>query len=433
MRPRCSWPVLLREQDDGFLLMELVVAMALFLIVAVGFATLVSSGTISQRLSRHRTLAQEAAMTQIEAIRTLPYNSVGTVGGNPSGTIAASTTVSQSGINAIMTTQVSYVDDRAPTAYRTYADYKRVVVTVVRGSDSRRLAQDVTYIPPPGKGAWAGSTQGVIAAQIIDAGLNQPVAGATVVLATGPSAPRNDVTDANGTVTFPDLTPNPGSGAQSYYDLSVTAPGYYALKDDLSPSTAAHLRVAAAQAYSTVLRIYKPATINVTLHLSSGGLFSPSATIDISSPRGSQSFAITGGSLTIDTVAGEPLVPNLPYTVAARFAGSESAQPITQTVPLNYPGNLTSTFDLTVDQAPVLLTVTLKKPSGTLIPAGATVVLTGGPLSVNLTRTSTSSGTATFNVVPGAGYSLNVTAPAGTGSWTGSVDTTPTSIEVTVT
>ena len=81
----------------------------------------------------------------------------------------------------------------------------------------------------------------------------------------------------------------------------------------------------------------------------------------------------------------------------------------------------------------MLLTVTLKKPSGTQIPAGATVVLTGGPLSVNLTRTSTSSGTATFDVVPGAGYSLNVTAPAGTGSWTGSVDTTPTSIEVTVT
>ena len=56
------------------------------------------------------------------------------------------------------------MDDVPATSYRTRADYKRVVVTVVRNADSKRLTQDVTYVAPPGGGAYAGQSEEVVLA-----------------------------------------------------------------------------------------------------------------------------------------------------------------------------------------------------------------------------------------------------------------------------
>ena len=100
------------------------------------------------------------------------------------------------GLDATVTTQISYMDDAPATSYRTRADYKKVVVTVVRNTDSRPLAQDVTYVAPPGAGAYAGQSQGIVLAQIIDYALNTPIVGATVTVGGGPSPARNDLTDA---------------------------------------------------------------------------------------------------------------------------------------------------------------------------------------------------------------------------------------------
>ncbi|MDX6484945.1 MAG: hypothetical protein QOF43_98, partial [Gaiellaceae bacterium] len=160
-------------------------AMAMFAVVSAPLAGVLLASVAEQKGSHERTLATQTAQSAIESIRSLPYDSVGVVNGNPSGTISASMPASQLGIqglDATVTTRVSFMDDAPATSYRTRADYKKVTVTVVRNADSRPLTQNVTYVAPPGAGAYAGQSQGIVIAQVIDFALNTPLTNATVTL-----------------------------------------------------------------------------------------------------------------------------------------------------------------------------------------------------------------------------------------------------------
>ena len=85
----------------------------------------------------------------------------------------------------------------------------------------------------------ASQSNAVINARVVDYGNSTQVPNVPVALATGPDAPRNDVTDASGAILFAGLTPNPTSGPQAYYDLSLTPPtGYVTLYDTVSPAVA---------------------------------------------------------------------------------------------------------------------------------------------------------------------------------------------------
>ncbi len=73
------------SRERGFTMIEAVLAVGLFVIVATALATVLISAINSHGLSRQKTVAQQAAMDQIEEIRRLPYDDVGTVSGNPPG------------------------------------------------------------------------------------------------------------------------------------------------------------------------------------------------------------------------------------------------------------------------------------------------------------------------------------------------------------
>ena len=174
------------------------------------------------------------------------------------------------GLDATVTTKISYMDDAPVTSYRTRADYKKVVVTVVRNTDSRALAQDVTYVAPPGAGAYAGQSQGIVLAQIIDYALNTPLVNATVTVSGGPSPTRNDLTDAAGSAVFPALLPT--NVTLNHYDVTPAFTGYVTLRDDLPPATASRTALVAGQTFNTVIRMYKPATIYVVAKNPDGSL-----------------------------------------------------------------------------------------------------------------------------------------------------------------
>ena len=196
--------------EEGFGLVEVVMATTLFLCVSAPLIGVLLASVAQQKLSHERTLAAQTAQTAIESIRSLPYSSIGTQTGNPAGTVPSTQTASQfgiSGLDATVTTRISFMDDAPATSYRTRADYKKVVVTVVRNADSKQLAQDVTYVAPPGANATAGQSQGIVIAQIIDFALNTPLVGANVTLSAGPTPSRTDLTDASGTAVFPALLP----------------------------------------------------------------------------------------------------------------------------------------------------------------------------------------------------------------------------------
>jgi type II secretory pathway pseudopilin PulG len=394
------------RREEGITLVESIFAVVLFAVVAAALANVLVSAINAKAISRDRTVAQEAVMAEIEAVRRLPYDSVGVTSGNPPGVLQATKTVIDSGVPLTVTIAVSFVNDPLPTSYVTGANYKKVTVTV-SNSDGKQLIKETTYVAPPARAPFGGINLGIVNVQVVDYANNTPVEGATVGLTLGPSAPRSDATDNAGSVTFPALTPNP-SGA-SFYDISVSKAGYVVLADDLSPATAAHVSLSPSQTFNTAIRIYLPATINVKLDDGDGADWTGPASVTVSSSRGSETFVITGDSLTLTDVDGEPIVPSLEYTVSAS-SGFLSTPAVIQYVPDDYPSDLESDFLLTFpDAGSFQLTVyQLGAPK-----AGVTVTLTGGPGGITATGTTDVNGVITFSGIPaGAGYVATATLGA---------------------
>jgi Tfp pilus assembly protein PilV len=425
------------KSEDGFGLVELLIASTLFIVVSAPLTGVLLASITQQKLARERTLAAQTAQSAIESIRALPYESVGVQNGNPSGTVAATLTAVQLGVvglDATVKTKIGYVDDAPTTSYQTKADYKKVTVTVLRTADSKQLAQDVTYVAPPGGGAVAGQNQGIVQVQVIDSVLNMPVPAATVTLSNGPSPLRSDLTDAVGTTVFPALLPT--NVTYPYYDIGASAQGYTTLKDDTPPSTAAHTSIAGGQTFSTIIRVYKAATIIVVPKNPDGSMYTGSATATIRSSRGAQSFTFSGGQLQVAAIAGEAVVPNLQYTVRVLAANGQYTTPSTQLVPNSYPTDLTTTFPLSLAGTPgamPTLTVKVLNSLGQKV-VGATVTVNGGPGSnISLIGTTDATGAVVFSVPSSSTpqYTVNATSGSLAGTWAGAV-TSNTTTPVTV-
>jgi Tfp pilus assembly protein PilV len=418
--------------EDGFGLIETLFALTMFAIVSAPMVGILLASVAQQKTSKERTLAAQTAQSAIESVRALPYDSVGVNGGNPTGSVAAAMPASQLGIqglDATVTTRISYMDDAPATSYRTRADYKKVVVTVVRNADQRQLAQDVTYVAPPGAGAYAGQSQGIVLAQVIDYALNTPLPGATVSVSAGPSPTRTDAADPSGATTFPSLLPTTVS--LNHYDVTSALTGYVTLRDDLPPSTAARTSLVAGQTFNTVLRMYKPCTIIIVPKNPDGTTYTGAGTATISSSRGTQSYSFTGGVLNVTSIAGEQVVPSVSYTARILASNGTYSTPSSAVVPNAYPTDLTKTFSLTLGgTAGVMPTLTVKVVNASgVVQANAAVTVSGGPGSnILLTGTTNASGLAVFNVPSNSspGYTTAATLGALTGTATGGVTATVT-------
>jgi type II secretory pathway pseudopilin PulG len=411
--------------SSGFTLVEAVAAMVIFLIVAAALGGLLTSAIGGTKLARERTIAEQAAMDQIEAIRRMQYDSVGTTAGNPSGSIAPTQTISVRGLNATLTTQISWVNDPTPTSYSSVANYKRISVSVRNNRNNALLTTAVTHLSPPGRSPFGGLNNATINVKVQDMGLaeNDLVQGALVRLDTGPSSPLTDTSDANGLVTFPQLTPNPTSGPDSHYDITATKSGFVTYFEDRPPGAAAHVQVAPSQTLGPqVIRLYRPATINVQLLDSGGTPYTQDATIEVTSQRlgTTTSFTTASGSLSLTTFAGEPVVPG-DFTVEASTPTALCADPVPHYVPDDYPNVMSTTFTLTLAPCPAGdLDVTVTQVGQPV--NGATVTVSGGPYSQSYTRVTDSTGLAPFVDVPeGAGYTVTATNGAQTGSATTAV------------
>jgi hypothetical protein len=410
-------------------------AMSVFAIVSAPLGGVMLASIAEQATSHERTLAAQTAQTAIEQIRALPYDSIGVLNGNPTGTVAATMQASDLGIqglSATIKTRISYMDDAPATSYRTRADYKRIIVTIVRNADNKTLTQQATYVAPPGAGATAGQSQGIVAAQVIDYALNTPVQGATVTIQGGPSPLRTDVTDEAGQAVFPSLLPTTGTP----YDLTATMTGYTELKDDLPPSATGRTAIVAGQTFNTVLRIYKGCTINVNVATSTGAAYTGTGTITLSSSRGTESYAYAGAPLTITSIAGEPIVPSLTYTARILASNGTYSTGLSAVVPNAYPTDLTKSFTPQLNATPttmVALTVKVVNASGVVQP-NSTVTVSGGPSSnILLTGTTNASGQVVFNVPSNSSPGYTTAAKNGTltGTASGGV-TTATTRTVTI-
>jgi Tfp pilus assembly protein PilV len=432
------------QLESGFLLIEALMAITIFAIVATGLVNIVLSSTNATTRVKQQTIAEQGVMAQIEQIRAMNYNDIGTVNGCVAGTLHASQPFTKDlqgnslGVAATMNTDVEYASANVPGTAATGTDYKTVAVSITRNSDGATLAQGTTNVAP---GQLPSQTTATIQAAVSDYGAaGTPMQNVAVNLATGPSAPASCLTDASGSVTFPGLTANPTTGAQAYYDLSVVPPaGYQVLSDDAAGQPPVHVQLSPTQVWSTSLSVYKPASIVVDLLNTDGSQYTGAASVTVTSNDArtsgdAKTFTYTGSPLTVtnlgSTYDGGATNTDYPYLVPGQYSLSVSRfgyQTVidTGTVPTGYPTTLTSTFNETM--TPVTangeldVTVTGKKSTGgTLTCTNASVTLTN-PLSVNTGPLSTSAGTANFTgLVPGSPYSVSVTDTKKAGTWTAS-------------
>lgn len=218
--------IYLRQHSRGVSFVELLVAAS---IMAVVFGGLIATFQLMVNLigkSKAEAGALSLANERLEYIRSLPYNSVGTVGGIPDGPIAQNATTTLNGITYAERVLIQYVDapddgTGAGDVNGILADYKRVKVEFTWSNkgvnDSISL---VSNIVPRGIETTAGG--GTLTVNVFDA-LVQPVLGAEVNVyndTTTSTINTTVFTNAAGIAMFA------GAPAAANYQLTVTKPGY---------------------------------------------------------------------------------------------------------------------------------------------------------------------------------------------------------------
>ncbi len=214
------------SRHRGFTLIELVVTAAIFALVFGGLFTSVQFTLKLIGNSKARTSALALAAEQIEYIRSLPYNSVGTVSGIPSGPIPQYSTSSLNGVTLHERVLIQYVDSPddgtgASDSNGILADYKQAKVEYswagINGTSTIFL---LTNVVPPGIESSVGG--GTLTVNVFDADV-LPLSGADVRIYNNTTTSTIDVTthtNASGIAMFS------GAPAAANYQITVSDAGY---------------------------------------------------------------------------------------------------------------------------------------------------------------------------------------------------------------
>lgn len=209
----------------GFTIMEVLISTFVLAVTVVGLSGFITLILKSTHEGQRRIVATALANEKMEMIRNLSYDSVGTVGGIPTGPIAQSEEITRNNSTYTVNTDIRYIDDPfdgSGSADSVNADYKQARVEVLWDRNlSDRTVLLISQIAP--SGVEGGSSLGTLEFQALDA-TGAGVAGATVHLGNSTVSPVVDLTtftNNEGTITIPGLEPSIGT-----YELSVTKNGY---------------------------------------------------------------------------------------------------------------------------------------------------------------------------------------------------------------
>lgn len=210
----------------GMSLVDVIVGIALILIVFLALLGLLRASLLISSSSKAKAGATAVATTQMEYIRSLAYDNVGTVGGIPAGSIEQYATTTMNGIPYGVRTLIQYVDDPkdgsgAADSNGIPTDYKRARVAATyqfRGEEREIVI--VSNVVPPSIETTAGG--GTLRINVVDA-VGGAVAGATVHIENPSTSPAIDLT------TFSDIAGSvslPGAPTSTDYRITVTKDGY---------------------------------------------------------------------------------------------------------------------------------------------------------------------------------------------------------------
>jgi len=210
----------------GFTLVELLVTIAIVSIVFIGLMTTMHFTLKVISETKVKASATALANERMEYIRSLPYDSVGTIAGIPNGFIPQRSTTTLNGFIFHERVLIQYVDAPedglgALDINGILADYKQVKVEYSWwGSSGTSTIFLLTNIVPPGIETTTGG--GTLTVNVFDAAVT-PVSGAEVRLYNNTGTSTIDTiryTNINGVAMFA------GTPAGANYELTVTKPGY---------------------------------------------------------------------------------------------------------------------------------------------------------------------------------------------------------------
>lgn len=434
------------------MLVEALTALVIMAIVATGIVNMVVSSQSITTVSKERTIAEQGVSNQIERIRAMDYNVVGTTTGNPSGNLLGSVAFNglngeSIGVPATMTTTVTFASANVPGSALTGADEKKIVVAITRNRDGKVLSQATTYVAPK---LQASQTTGTVQATVTDIGNNQSQSGTVLenvrvtltppsgLVPAVPSGPESDTTDASGTVSFAGLTPTSGDGTQLYTVgiASADMPSLYYAQPvagfDLTPT----------QILPESIQIYQPVTIDISLVKPDGTPWVGTAKIVLTAGSGGTQYTFnnvaftaagTAYPITSQGTSGAPLLPNIDYFITVTATGyntvtDDDVVPAAGVYPATSAALLTGTFNETMTPTPTgTLDITATRiNSSTHAPfachSGASVKVYDP--NNNVIATGTTSTSSPYDVqlqVPtGTTYSVSTTGGSGrTGTTTG--------------
>lgn len=223
---------------SGFTLIEVLVGTAIFLLFALGIYGAMSFTFKSVYQGRLITLENSLLDQQLEAVRNVPYGSIGEVSGIPAGVLPHIQTLVKNGVSFTLTTTVRNIDDpydgtlggtpndAAP------ADYKLVELSIIcNNCDQHKPIMLSTRITP--KGLEGASQNGALFVNVFDAS-GLPIQGANVRITNASTTPPlviDDVTDNEGNYRLIDAPTGTlayaitisKSGYSSDYTVSSTA------------------------------------------------------------------------------------------------------------------------------------------------------------------------------------------------------------------
>ena len=298
------------QSPRGMTLIDVVIGTALVVIIFSGlFATLLASIKLSTYV-KQEAAADAVANNQMEFIRSLSYDQIGTVGGIPSGVVQPTSTITQDGTQYGVTTFIEYYDDPADGTNANdtngiTTDYKKVKITVnyqtQNGFKQQILAS--MFAPQGVETTTGGGTLQILTVDSAGASL----ANAVVHIVNSAISPAVDLTaysDRYGSVNLP------GAVASSQYQVTVSRYSTYSsartyTRDATNQNpTPGYLTVAANHTTTGTFAIDLLANLIVNT-------FSPMATStfsdtfsDASKISSNSDTAVGSGAVTLSRISG---------------------------------------------------------------------------------------------------------------------------------
>lgn len=214
------------ESGAGFGLVDVIVGIALMLILFLSLFGVMRASLMLSTLAKAKAAAVELASTQMEYLRGLSYDSLGTAGGIPAGGVPQTATTTIDGISYVIRTFVQYKDDPADGSgiqdtNGVTTDYKvgKIIISYSINGLAKEINLVSNFIPP---GIESSTGGGTLSIHVVGAD-SADISGASVHIVNESVSPAVDFTTFTNADGFAVIG---GAATSSEYQIYISRTGY---------------------------------------------------------------------------------------------------------------------------------------------------------------------------------------------------------------